>query len=954
MYRPEEYDFQKDVYTSLIRIANYRASGFLTGERKSCNNDVVFFHSLLNDTDQLLERAFRKGKLIAANTEYFLDNYKKVVSDDTAFQAFIHQEDLNELSGMLFESMSTADTRFKNVFDRYWRDRCLRSVKGLYYRYLITDSDSPKYDGLGPEASQMMFDKIVEFVNEIKRKLNVLSTPEQDTPVILATEEESPTVPEEIHVNEPVGEEPKIEMSGIEEPFPQQMQATEIPEDDDIRFLAYVYEKIAAKEFPASAILLGVLRARSASEREFFDRVLQMDTAGARKEMGIGEVSAREVVRLSELMHRIVNHPCSYKVFENPEKAQLALPLIEQQLSSQHIRVVHSYQHFMESCHGSVVDFYLKVAGQDRESVKLEGLNPNKSKELLDIFNGLLAEIDAFVNGDEQSMEMKYIPVLLALKVPDEYQAKILDITRKSGHFPFFTLLSYGINATSEYRDKRIYSQSINLYHGHTLTDLNNVASALGLSRERVRQLREDCLQYVLKLPRTYNKLNLLEDYRYEVKSEYDFNHIREEEQVEFSDEYLTICISLITPGLKLIGDAKKSMLRTSGDAAPLYLVSKRTAQVFEYDKFISAIDDLGKEKRFFPYRDDLEPFVRNMVKKPISEEDFYDILRECRQLLQKGYPDSIINSQLYFPANARKTIPNLIEDILREFNRPMTAEEVCEELNRRYPDLEQIPSKIGPNALRNNNIVAVSRSSTYALVEWNYTEKRGGTIRDLVEEYLNSLMEPIATLSDICEYVAKYRDNVKESSVKSNLLAESTNKFSLFYKGDVMYIGYSDYTFDESYVLQEKRQGRRSFKDSVALLEKFIQDNQRFPYSSGVSAEEIRLSRFFGVCKANIRKGLLEPDEQATIERIETEYKQYKGKKERITKEDSVPWMDNLERYVTYITINESLPPVNSDEALWYDVNKALYDDGKFSPDKRIAFTAIIKIVERLRNNKQ
>ncbi len=168
------------------------------------------------------------------------------------------------------------------------------------------------------------------------------------------------------------------------------------------------------------------------------------------------------------------------------------------------------------------------------------------------------------------------------------------------------------------------------------------------------------------------------------------------------------------------------------------------------------------------------------------------------------------------------------------------------------------------------------------------------------------------------------------------------------------MYIGYSDYTFDESYVLQEKRQGRRSFKDSVTLLEKFIQDNQRFPYSSGVSAEEIRLSRFLGVCKANIRKGLLEPDEQATIERIETEYEQYKGKKERITKEDSVLWMDNLERYVTYITINESLPPVNSDEALWYDVNKALYDDGKFSPDKRIAFTAIIKIVERLRNNKQ
>ena len=279
-----------------------------------------------------------------------------------------------------------------------------------------------------------------------------------------------------------------------------------------------------------------------------------------------------------------------------------------------------------------------------------------------------------------------------------------------------------------------------------------------------------------------------------------------------------------------------------------------------------------------------------------------------------------------------------------------MTAEEICAQLNERYPDLEQIPSKIGPNALRNSNIVAVSRSSTYALAEWNYTEKRGGTIREIVEEYLNSLMEPIATLSDICEYVAKYRDNVKESSVKSNLLAESSNKFSLFYKGDVMYIGYSDYTFDEAYVLQEKRQGRRSFKDSVALLEKFIQDNQRFPYSSGVSPEEIRLNKFLSVCRSNIRKGLLEPDEQAIIERIETEYEQYKGKKERVAKEDAIPWMDRLESYVTYITINEILPPDASEEALWYKANKALYDSGKLPTDKRIAFTTLMKIVERMK----
>lgn len=90
---------------------------------------------------------------------------------------------------------------------------------------------------------------------------------------------------------------------------------------------------------------------------------------------------------------------------------------------------------------------------------------------------------------------------------------------------------------------------------------------------------------------------------------------------------------------------------------------------------------------------------------------------------------------------------------------------------------------------------------------------KRGGTIRDLAVEYLNSLFQPIAPLTDICDYIAKFREDVKESSVKANLLAEANNRFSLYYKGDVLHIGFTDTNYGEEYVMQEKRQGRRPFK---------------------------------------------------------------------------------------------------------------------------------------------
>lgn len=58
---------------------------------------------------------------------------------------------------------------------------------------------------------------------------------------------------------------------------------------------------------------------------------------------------------------------------------------------------------------------------------------------------------------------------------------------------------------------------------------------------------------------------------------------------------------------------------------------------------------------------------------------------------------------------------------------------------------------------------------------------------------------------------------------------------------------------------------------------------------------------------------------------------------------------MDRLESFATYITINETLPLDTSEEALWYKDNKALYNSGQLPIDKHIAFTTLIRIVDRM-----
>ncbi|MBR5972237.1 MAG: hypothetical protein IK017_06250 [Paludibacteraceae bacterium] len=711
--------------------------------------------------------------------------------------------------------------------------------------------------------------------------------------------------------------------------------------DQDICFLNYIYNNIAIKEYPETSLLLCNIR-NQLTENQFFKMVMQMNTDIARKTLGFGGVQTRDVISMCNMVRCIAGHLGSRKVFECIRKTDIAVIFIKEKLKNEHIRIIHAYESFWESCDRSVVTFYMKVIVINRETVKFQGLNHKKSQKLYDIFKNVLAYIDKLVVVDDESHpEMILIPNLIKLGLNERQCNTVLTNMKKCGHFPIFTTLSYLFENMTNNRQKDIFRRSLNSVYGKPIEDLNNIATSLGLSRERVRQLREECYTQATKLPCVFLNSELSDNYQYKVQTEYDFNLIREEEGVDFSNEYITICISYFSVDYKLIGDSRKAMFMSSGTSKPLYLVSKRLSEFFDFDEFVSSIDQTIYEKRFFPYREDLEAYVRRLIGTDIVTEDIYAIVKECRQILQKGYPDNIINSQIYFPTNTRKTIPYLIEDILHEFNRPMTAEEISSILKERYPDLEQSSGKIGPNALRNSNIIAVSRTSTYALTEWDYTEKRGGTIRNLAEEYLNSLIPPIASLAEICSYISKFRSDIKENSVKANLWAES-NRFSIYYKGNTIYIGLSSYNYDKEYILQGKNQGRRSFMNSIELLENFIKQHGRFPYSS-VEGEEARLSRFYMVSKANMREGILSPDKIAEIERIDTKYGSLKTKKER------VPWEERFERFVKHITENDSLPRQSSKEYAWYEENKALYDAGMLDSHRAKSFNFLVKIVERM-----
>ncbi len=523
-------------------------------------------------------------------------------------------------------------------------------------------------------------------------------------------------------------------------------------------------------------------------------------------------------------------------------------------------------------------------------------------------------------------------------------EIKRLDIKYKQlGYFPFFLALYLRIQSNKT-RNFNVFRQSSDIFVGEEMKTLSTVASDTGITRERARQIRKSQFRKLHTEITKASKCGFLENHKYDAEKEYELKNIASREEVAFNSNFIVWVVCQIDNRYKLLGNVSNAFFSSSKSAETLYAIPKVLYDCFDFESFIKSIENQLHKKRYYEERIELEQFVRRLFEESTDTDIFYELVKVCRNILERGYPEIIVNSQIVFSVNARKPLPDIIEDILRNNGIPMTADELSVVFTRDYPEIEQSPKKISSNALRNPNVIAISRTSTYTLREWSdIHDKRGGTIRELASEYLNSLPQPIATLTEICNYIAKFRDGVKESSVKANLLAEANNLFGLYFKDGQQFIGLTDGHIDDVYEKLDKQQERRTFSESIERLESFIKNNGRFPFSSGVDKEESRLFRFYNLSLGNLRKGVLSAEDAVEIERITSTYGHLKIKKERVS------WDEWLERFVKYITENNALPIHSSREYTWYEENKALFEAGLLMPDQTSAFAFLNKIVSRI-----
>ena len=160
---------------------------------------------------------------------------------------------------------------------------------------------------------------------------------------------------------------------------------------------------------------------------------------------------------------------------------------------------------------------------------------------------------------------------------------------------------------------------------------------------------------------------------------------------------------------------------------------------------------------------------------------------------------------------------------------------------------------KIRSYLTRKNGFVPIGRSSNFGLKKWEGQLEgfKGGTIRSIVAEYLDSKLTPIH-ISKITKYVKKYRETTSKKSILSSLKSDPSNIFIFFKDSHVGVIekNYGQWANEYTSSWDERFQQLKLFLgDKNNKLKPILNgksnplymwlNNQKTQYKSGVYSEE-------------------------------------------------------------------------------------------------------------------
>ncbi len=461
-------------------------------------------------------------------------------------------------------------------------------------------------------------------------------------------------------------------------------------------------------------------------------------------------------------------------------------------------------------------DVFEKIFSERFDFKNIRNIGNKSVEELEKLKLEIIRFVDALQTIQKDQLSKEYTKLILKTtfsNLPENFEEQFENVFDESGKIKLFTLLNFLINSGQMFSEIQQKVFEIIYTCNNECRTLDSIAKDLNISRERVRQvkskLEEDVQSYFLFVS------NLIADdlVNYNISASNLFltidksftNKINDSECVNFNINFYSIILGVFLKKThSILGDNEiiygKRKTANQKKYENCYLINKLLFACFDFETFVTDIYLKVNEKISESYSLQFQGYLYNFLKED-GKAFLKEVYSVCEALIFNEF-DLFVDSTgyIYFERTTKKQVHEYCYEILEEASEPMTIDQIANSISSNFPDFNTTAESLRGSLNREKEIfIYFGRTSTYGLRKWESEKEnlKGGTIRDIVEEFLTTQNTP-KHISEILSYVLQYRPDTNEKSVLSNIKVEESNKFC-FYSGE--FVGLQIKNYSPNYV---------------------------------------------------------------------------------------------------------------------------------------------------------
>jgi hypothetical protein len=347
---------------------------------------------------------------------------------------------------------------------------------------------------------------------------------------------------------------------------------------------------------------------------------------------------------------------------------------------------------------------------------------------------------------------------LNALRLGSSTYFRVKDCIAGLDYIPLFKLLDILIDSHYVFhteKDTIIFKDLFNCYLPLVHNTLEEVGKRLGVTRERVRQIREAVyrrfFQHSFKFIKTDNRANIFHQYIQSTDlpiiliTDEEAEKINQTENTNFSALFISFILSELFSDIFIrVGDRKilfgKAAFKETCLIKHLFLVNRTIDSQFQFERFLDYLTLTVSKKR---EEDEKVTYIELIGKfKSGNATNIQEIVSAVNTIVVDDFTRfiEIKSDGLNFFQNKKKTLPTRIIDVLRNSSTPLHFSEIYRQL---------ISNDNESTTEQSVHSILINRNKIFGLKGFGIFDLRSkgglfGTICSVAEQLLREKNKPI------------------------------------------------------------------------------------------------------------------------------------------------------------------------------------------------------------------